>query len=114
VDPWSNATGSSERLPVGKLPLPPGDPHVVYPGQARICNSIRWEMVRRGTDDYEYLKLLEAAIAAAHGSQAATEAQALLDEIRATLLGSHSTYTRSDAALQNARRRIAAAIIALS
>jgi hypothetical protein len=114
VDPWSNATGSSERLPVGKLPLPPGDPHVVYPGQGKICNSIRWEMVRRGTEDYEYIKLLEAAIAASPGSPAAPAGHALLDEVRSTLLPSHATYTRNDAALQDARRRIAAAIMALS
>lgn len=114
VDPWSNATGGSERLPVGRLPLPPGDPHVVYPGQERICNSIRWEMVRKGTEDYEYLRLVEQGIARlGEGHPVAARARALLQEIAAELLASHSEYTRSDAALQDARRRLAAMIIEL-
>lgn len=114
VDPWSNATGSSERLPVGRLCLPPGDPHVVYPGQEKICNSIRWEMVRRGTEDYEYLRLVEAGIAALDaGHPAALKAKTLLQEIRTDLLPSHSEYTRSDQALQEARRRLAEAIVEL-
>lgn len=115
VDPWSNATGGSERLPLGRLPLPPGDPHVVYPGQEKICNSIRWEMVRKGTEDYEYFMLMEQGIARLGDSHpAAVKAKALLQEIREELLPSHSTYTRSDAALLEARRRMAEAIIEMN
>lgn len=115
VDPWNNATGSSERLPVGKLRLPPGDPHVVYPGHDGVCSSIRWEMVRKGSEDYEYLMLLEERIRCA-GEQRpeAAQARALLDEIRQTLLRSHSEYTRDDSALLDARRRLANAILSLS
>lgn len=114
VDPWSNATGGSERLPVGRLPLPPGDPHVVYPGQERICNSIRWEMVRKGTEDYEYLRLVERGIARlGEAHPVAAKAQALLTQIATELLASSSEYTRSDAALQQARKRLAAMIIEL-
>ncbi|MCE5218054.1 DUF4091 domain-containing protein [bacterium] len=114
VDPWSNATGGSERLPVGRLPLPPGDPHVVYPGQEKICNSIRWEMVRKGTEDYEYLKLVEQGIARlGEDNPVAAKAQALLKEIATDLLRSNSEYTRSDAALQQARQRLAAMIVEL-
>ncbi len=114
VDPWNNATGSSERLPVGKLRLPPGDPCVVYPGHDGICSSIRWEMVRKGSEDYEYFVLLEEGIRrAGEANPAAASARALLNEIRETLLKSHSEYTRDDAALLDARRRMAEAIIAL-
>lgn len=112
VDPWSNATGGSERLPLDRLPLPPGDPHVVYPGQEKICNSIRWEMARKGTEDYEYFMLVEQGLARlGEAHPAAAKAKALLDEIREQLLPTHASYTRSDAALQEARRRMAEAII---
>lgn len=114
VDPWSNATGGSERLAVGRLPLPPGDPHVVYPGQEKICNSIRWEMVRKGTEDYEYLRLVERGIAGlGEDHPTAAKARALLQGIATDLLSSHSEYTRSEAALQEARRRLAAMIVEL-
>jgi hypothetical protein len=114
VDPWSNATGGSERLPLARLGLPPGDPHVVYPGQAKVCNSIRWEMVRKGIEDHEYLVLVEAGIQrVGEDHPAAAQARALLAEIREQLLASHSTYTRSDQALLDARRRLAEAIVAL-
>jgi hypothetical protein len=115
VDPWSNATGGSERLPVGRLPLPPGDPHVVYPGQEKICNSIRWEMVRKGTEDYEYIMLVEEGLARLGDAHpVAARGRALLEEIRSELLASHSEYTRNEADLQGARRRLAGIIIELS
>jgi len=114
VDPWSNATGGSERLPVGRLGLPPGDPHVVYPGQEKVCNSIRWEMVRKGTEDYEYLMLVEREIARlGEDHPASVKAHRLLREIKSELLASHSAYTRSDVALQDARRRLTEAIVEL-
>ena len=41
----------------------PGDTHCVYPGDGGPLDSIRWELQRESAEDYEYLKLLEAAIA---------------------------------------------------
>lgn len=37
----------------------PGDTHVVYPGDGKPLDSIRWELQREGIEDFEYLKLLE-------------------------------------------------------
>ena len=39
--------------------LPPGDCCIIYPGEEAPLNSIRWEMLRQGMEDYEYLWLLE-------------------------------------------------------
>ncbi|HIE50767.1 MAG TPA: DUF4091 domain-containing protein [Armatimonadetes bacterium] len=38
--------------------LPPGDTHIIYPGEAEPVNSLRWEMMREGLEDYEYFWLL--------------------------------------------------------
>ena len=114
VDPWNSATGASERLELGRQVLPPGDPHIVYPGQEDICDSIRWEMVRKGMEDYEYLLLVEEGIErAGEGCPAADAARELLSQIREDLLKDHSHYTRSDRALLDARRKLAEAIIGL-
>lgn len=49
--------------PFGPAPrFPPGDSHIIYPGDNRPLNSIRWEMQREGLEDYEYLWLLESKI----------------------------------------------------
>ena len=41
----------------------PGDTHVVYPGDGKPLDSIRWEIERESAEDFEYLKLLEDKIA---------------------------------------------------
>ena len=38
--------------------LPPGDAFIIYPGKDGPLNSIRWEAMRDGLEDYEYLYLL--------------------------------------------------------
>jgi hypothetical protein len=87
---------------------------VAYPGQEGICDSIRWEMVRKGMEDHEYLLLVEKGIQrAGAGSAEGAAATALLDRVRRDLLKSHSEYTRSEAELLDARRKLAEAIIAL-
>ena len=42
--------------------LPPGDTHIVYPGREGPLSSLRFEAMRDGIEDYEYLKLLEEEI----------------------------------------------------
>jgi hypothetical protein len=47
--------------PFGPAPrFPPGDSHIIYPGKQGPMSSIRWEMMREGLEDYEYLWLLES------------------------------------------------------
>ncbi|MBI5095071.1 MAG: DUF4091 domain-containing protein [Candidatus Hydrogenedentes bacterium] len=41
-------------------PLPPGDSYIVYPTPKGVLDSIRWETVRDGIEDYELLKMLDA------------------------------------------------------
>ena len=39
--------------------LPPGDTHIIYPGENGPLSSIRFDVMRDGIEDYEYLLLLE-------------------------------------------------------
>ena len=34
------------------------DAFIVYPGRDKICSSMRWEDVRNGLEDFEYLYML--------------------------------------------------------
>lgn len=39
--------------------LPPGDCCIIYPGEDAPLDSLRWEILREGMEDYEYLWLLQ-------------------------------------------------------
>ncbi len=49
---WNDPFGPAPRFP-------PGDSHIIYPGKNGPMSSMRWEMLREGMEDYEYLWLLE-------------------------------------------------------
>lgn len=52
---WDDAFGVAKRFP-------PGDSHIIYPGENGPMNSIRWEIQREAIEDYEYFKLLELKV----------------------------------------------------
>jgi hypothetical protein len=97
--------------------LPPGDAWIVYPGREGPMDSIRWETLRDGIEDYEYLWVLTAAAERAKGELgAAAESfrpSALADELCREAAPTILDYTRQPARLREIRRRIAEEIIAL-
>lgn len=103
VNPWDNTTLRSEELPVGPLKLPAGDPFIVYPGKKGICNSVRWEVMRKGIEDYEYFLMLEKLNT--------PEGNKLLEDIKNTVLKSHSEFTRDENELFRTKEKIAETII---
>jgi len=109
VNPWMTTTGGGEEgADSGAQRLPPGDPFIVYPGRADFCNSLRWEMVRRGVEDYEYLWMLEQRAAGLPSrSIRRRRINAFLAGLRRGPLKSHSEYTRDPADLETARHAIA-------
>jgi len=112
-NPFYTATGESERLAGGTTRLPPGDPCVVYPGEDGLCNSIRWEMVRKGMEDYEYLKILGERVADSKPNRPAAKAgQKLLDTIREKTVASHSQYLTDEQAFLKTREALTKAILA--
>jgi hypothetical protein len=104
LSPWLDATGASIYCQ-DRTPLPAGDPHIVYPGEHSICSSIRWEAIRKGFEDFEYLYLLDQAVGSAGGKnrRAASAAKKLLERVRADIAPDPLNHTRDDHALLAAR-----------
>jgi hypothetical protein len=100
VSPWLDATGASIYC-ADRTPLPAGDPHVVYPGRETICSSIRWEVIRKGLEDFEYLYLLEGAIGAAgrRNARPVSAARRLLKRVRTEVAPDPLAHTRDDGLL---------------
>jgi hypothetical protein len=104
VSPWMDATGGSIYVQ-DRQPLPAGDPFIVYPGRNGICGSIRWETVRQGMEDYEYLYMLSQV---ADGKVKAKrsvvkQARELRDKIRTEVAAAPNKHTRDDAVLLSTR-----------
>ena len=76
-------------------------------------DSVRWEILREGIEDYEYFALLRQAVGAAKGKTklkaAAAEAAKLL-EFPASLFSSGKDYTKDPLDLLHHREKVAAAI----
>ena len=76
-------------------------------------DSVRWEILREGIEDYEYFVLLRKAVEAAKGKpalkSAAAEAARLLD-FPAALFTSGQDYTKDPLDLLRHREKVAAAI----
>ncbi|MCC6442504.1 MAG: DUF4091 domain-containing protein [Armatimonadetes bacterium] len=96
--------------------LPPGDSFIIYPGSAGPLDSIRWEAMRDGLEDFEYLWLLQDAFASAVKKlgNPSLPARARSDELCRLLVHSITDYERDPARLNDIRHRIAQEIVALS
>ena len=122
---WANyLTGTSGYLHWGFNPSwgnpferpgdPPGDGHLVYPGAARLrgaaeefdrrhsLDSLRYEVMRDGIEDYELLRLLAAA--------SPETGDAVCHEVVRSL----TDYTLDPEAFNAARRRLLEAVARLS
>ncbi len=101
--PWTDAAaGTHYNTDYQKLPS--GDAYIVYPGKTRICSSLRWEVVRKGIEDLEMLRMLEEAAHADGGkTEAGRKALSLIARIRADLAHDARVYTRDDRDLLAAR-----------
>ena len=115
--PWLDATaGSIYCVGQDSYPLPAGDPHIVYPGKRGICSSIRWEVIRKGFEDFEYLYLLEQVVAdgAQRDSPAHHQAEELLRRVREEIAPAPLTHTRDDRLLLRTRDEIGALLAELA
>ncbi|MCC6490850.1 MAG: DUF4091 domain-containing protein [Candidatus Hydrogenedentes bacterium] len=128
VDPmgWTSgySTQAGQRLPWGN-----GDGRFIYPPEAAAdgqqadpvlegpVDSIRWEMLRDGVEDYEYHVILRDLIAAREkaGQDAASLApyRALL-EVPAAITASMTEFTLDPAPIEARRHELAKAIEALA
>jgi hypothetical protein len=91
VDPWKDTM----TYPGGN-----GDGSLIYPGPDGPVDSIRWELTRDGTEDYDMLVMLRDALAAAKAKHiGASDALLKLDR----LTKSWTEYTDDPKALESQR-----------
>ncbi len=104
-DPWGNGDGRFLYPPNREAGL---DKTKYIRGPV---DSVRWEILREGIEDYEYFVLLEKAVRQAPPAKAARAAEAAkLLKIPAALFTDGKTYTKDPKALLEHRAKVAAAI----
>lgn len=123
ADPMSWVSGYD--TPKGtKRPWGNGDGRFVYPPEAAAdgnpagpvlsgpVDSIRWEMLRDGIEDYEYFVMLKRLIASMPPAE--REAYVALLTVPETVSASRTEFTTDPAPLEAHRRALAAAIAKLT
>ena len=109
-NPYDNTTGGS---------LQAGDSYLLYPPRMPEeshdpVDSIRWEIVRKAMEDYEYLYLLKALVAEGQGRPSALQqGAALLSELRENVVPNFTEHTRDIRYLTSFRRRMGETIARL-
>ena len=112
VSPWTDAAGASVYCQ-DKVPLPAGDPFVVYPGEESICSSIRWEVIRKGFEDFEYLGTLEELARDAKAGESKARALALLERVRKEIAPDPARHTHDAMLLLGMRDEVGGMICEL-
>jgi len=103
-NPFDNTTGGSLQAGDSYLIYPPRMPHEC----PEPIDSIRWEIVRKAMEDYEYLHLLRE-VSGGNGADA-DEAGRLLGLFETSLVPDMQEHTRDPRALERFRREAAQVI----
>ncbi len=90
--PFENTT--PPHGPYKDFHLPPGDSHLVYPGEDGPWSSVRFEAMGSGIEDYELLRVV------------AERDEKLADEICGQLVRTFTDYNATPAGFQAAHRRL--------
>ncbi len=98
---WTEDPYRDDRI---REDLPPGDSWIVYPGPDGPIDSIRWEQMCEGIQDYELLRLLDAR------SNETGRLRGKADEICSTLVPSPTSYARDHRLLRECRRAAVSAL----
>ncbi len=121
---WTSGYGT----PTGtKAPWGNGDGRFIYPPEAAAdgnppgpvldgpVDSIRWEMLRDGVEDYEYMVILKRLLEEKGSSLPAGQREAMdkLLEVPAQLTSDMTTFTRDPGVIDARRDEIARAIVSL-
>lgn len=125
ADPMSWVSGYGAR-PGSREPWGNGDGRFIYPPEAAMTgagpvldgpvDSIRWEMLRDGIEDYEYLAMLRRLLATRGSALPAEERArcAALLEVPTDITAGITTFTRDPEPIERRRRALAAAIATLT
>ena len=106
---WGNGDGRFLYPPLAAaVPGASGDAPVIAPP----VSSIRWEMLREGAEDYEYLFLLRQLLQQRRARLAPEEARRLeaLLAVPAEITSDMTTFTTDPAPIYRQRRAVAEAI----
>ncbi len=107
-NPYDNTTGGS---------LQAGDSHVLYPppmpGRSHEpVDSIRWEIIRKAMEDYEYLYLLRDLLKKEQiPLKLKEQGEGLMKELEEKVVPNFTEYTRDAEYLEDFRSRVAKLII---
>ncbi len=109
--PWGNGDGRFIYPP-----LRAADAHPAGPVLAGPVDSIRWEMLRDGIEDYEYLAMLKRLLAAKGDRLDKTQRDqyAGLLDVPADITTDMTTFTKDPAPIERHRDRVARAIAVLN
>jgi hypothetical protein len=108
--PWGNGDGRFIYPPVAAADAHPDRPVLEGP-----VDSIRWEMLRDGIEDYEYLAILRRRLGA-KGDRLSVEQRrsyARLLDVPADITRDMTSFTKDPAPIETHRDRVARAIVAL-
>jgi hypothetical protein len=108
--PWGNGDGRFIYPPLAAADAHPSGPVLEGP-----VDSIRWEMLRDGIEDYEYLAMLRQLIdakASRLNTAQKKEYGALLD-VPAEITKDMTTFTKAPGPIEQHRDRVARAIATL-
>jgi hypothetical protein len=95
----------------GDWPWPSGDMFLVYPGDdGRPLSSVRWEMLRQGIQDYEYLARLQKKADESDPASGGTLRQALEQAVALVTRG-FNRYTTRGADVRRARQMVTRALL---
>ncbi|UCD00025.1 MAG: DUF4091 domain-containing protein [Phycisphaerales bacterium] len=109
--PWGNGDGRFIYPPEAAADAHPSEPVLDGP-----VDSIRWEMLRDGVEDYEYLAMLKRLLAAKEDklSSGRRREYAALLEVPEDITRDMTTFTKDPAPIKVRRDQIARAIVQLS
>ena len=109
--PWGNGDGRFIYPPEAAADAHPSGPVLDGP-----VDSIRWEMLRDGIEDYEYLAILKKLLEAKKDKIAAGRRQeyAVLLDVPQDITRDMTTFTKDPAPIEARRDRVARAIVQLS
>jgi hypothetical protein len=109
--PWGNGDGRFIYPPEAAADAHPAEPVLNGP-----VESIRWEMLRDGIEDYEYLAILQKLLQAKKDKLTTRQQQkyAGLLEVPEDITSDMTTFTQDPAPIEARRDRIAQAIVRLN
>ncbi len=109
--PWGNGDGRFIYPPEAAADAHPSGPVLDGP-----VDSIRWEMLRDGIEDYEYMAILKRLLEAKKGKLPASRQQeyAALLEVPGDITSDMTTFTQDPAPIETRRDQLARAIVQLS